>query len=118
MVVYGVVARNLHSKAFMKNNLSHSKSPEGTTVAKIVGAGLTGVLSFVAAMLTTFVEAGGFWRYFWLGACIVFFVCAFSLVILASTEGLRIDHAGLRFEPRKILLADQETEIRKDRRAN
>jgi hypothetical protein len=49
---------------------------------------------------------------------ILFFVCAFSLVILASTEGLRIDNAGLRFEPRKILLADQETEIRKDRRVN
>ena len=101
----------------MKNNLSHSKSPEGTTVAKIVGAGVTGALSFVAAMLTTFVEAGGFWRYFWLGACILFFVCAFSLVILASREGLRIDHAGIRFESRKVLSADQETEMSKDRRA-
>jgi hypothetical protein len=108
----------------MKTNLSDltltdqrlPKSPEGTTVAKIVGAGVTGVLSFVAAMLTTFVEAGGFWRYFWLGACILFFICAFSLVILASTEGLRIDHAGLSFEPRKILLAGQKTRKSEDQR--
>ena len=108
----------------MKTNLSYltltdqrlPTSPEGTTVAKIVGAGVTGALSFVAAMLTTFVEAGGFWRYFWLGACILFFICAFSLVILASTEGLRIDHARLSFEPRKILLAGQKTRKSVDQR--
>jgi hypothetical protein len=84
------------------------KSTEGTTTAKIVGAGVTGMLSFVAAMFTTIVETGGFWQYFCLGVCILFFVCAFSLVILATTEGLRIDHAGLSFEPRKILLAGQK----------
>jgi hypothetical protein len=84
------------------------KSTEGTTTAKIVGAGVTGMLSFVAAMFTTIVETGGFWQYFCLSVCILFFVCAFSLVILATTEGLRIDHAGLSFEPRKILLAGQK----------
>jgi hypothetical protein len=108
----------------MKTNLSDltvtdqrlPKSPEGATVAKIVGAGVTGALSFVAAMLTTFVEAGGFWRYFWLGACILFFICAFSLVILAGAEGLRIDHAGIRFQPRKIFSAEQEARKGEDQR--
>jgi hypothetical protein len=92
------------------------KSPEGTTTAKIVGAGVTGMFSFVAAMFTTVVETGGFWQYFCLGVCILFFVCAFSLVVLATTEGLRIDHAGLSFEPRKILLAGQKTGKSEDRR--
>ena len=108
----------------MKINLSdlpatdqrRPKLPEGSTIAKIFGAGLTGTLSFVAAVLTTVVESGGFWQYFWLGACILFFVCAFSLVILASRDGLRIDHTGLRFEPRKILLAEQETRKSQDQR--
>jgi hypothetical protein len=37
------VARNLHPSAFiMKIDLSHPRSPEGTTTAKIVGAGITG----------------------------------------------------------------------------
>jgi hypothetical protein len=62
------------------------------------------------------VESGGFWQYFWLSACILFFVCAFSLVILASTDGLRIDHAGLSFKLRKILLAEQETRKSEDQR--
>jgi hypothetical protein len=92
----------------MKINLSHppatnerlARLPEGTTVAKLVGSGVTGTLSYVSAMLTTVVESGGFWQYFWLGACILFFVCAVSLVILATREGLRIDHAGLSFERR------------------
>jgi hypothetical protein len=113
------MARNLPSSALiMKIDLSHPRSPEGTTTAKIVGAGITGMLSFVSAVLTTVVESGGFWQYLWLGACILFFVCAASLVVLASIEGIRIDHAGLRYEPRKILSADQETEMSKDRRVN
>ena len=102
----------------MKIVLSHTQSPEGTATAKIVGAGITGMLSFVSAVFTTVVESGGFSQYLWLGACILFFVCAASLVVLASIEGIRIDHAGLRFEPRKALSADQETEMSKDRRAN
>lgn len=65
---------------------------------KIVCAGVTGMLSFVSAVLTTVVESGGFWQYFWLGACILFFVGAMSLVVLATREGLRIDHARLSFE--------------------
>lgn len=108
------VARNLPSNAFMKNNLLHPRSPEGTTIAKIVGAAITGTLAYVAAAFTTIVESGGFWQYFFLGACILFFICAVSFVVLASIEGMRIDHAGLSFEPRKILLAEQKTEMNKD----
>jgi hypothetical protein len=59
-----------------------------------------GMLSFASAVLTTVVEQGGFWQYFWLGICILFFVCAMGLVILASKDGIRIDHNGLSFEPR------------------
>lgn len=118
------MACNLRSAVFMKFNLSHSPAngqplprlPEGTTTAKVVGAGVTGMLSFVSAVFTTVVESGGFWQYFWLGACILFFVCAASLVILATREGLRIDHSGLSFEPRQILLAGQKTRKSEDRR--
>ena len=119
------VARNLHPSALMKINLSHSPAtnerllrlPEGTTVAKLVGSGVTGTLSYVSAMLTTVVESGGFWQYFWLGACILFFVGAVSLVILATREGLRIDHAGLSFEPHDTsLVTKQKTGISEDNR--
>ena len=101
----------------MKINLSRSpatgksvpRSPEGTTLAKIVAASLTGIISFVAAVLTTVVESGGFWQYFWLGSCILSFICAATLVILASKEGVRIDHTGLSFEPREASsVADQK----------
>jgi hypothetical protein len=120
------VAHNLHPSALMKINLSHSPAtnerlprlPEGTTVAKLVGSGVTGTLSYVSAMLTTVVESGGFWQYFWLGACILFFVGAVSLVILATREGLRIDHAGLSFERRGTSsVAKQTTGISEDHRA-
>jgi hypothetical protein len=111
------VAHNLHSNAFMKNNLSHPRSPEGTTIAKIVGAAITGTLAYVAAAFTTIVESGGFWQYFCLGACILFFVCAVSFVVLASIEGMRIDHVGLSFEPHdRSPVPDQKTRIGQDHR--
>jgi hypothetical protein len=109
----------------MKINLSHPPAtnkrlprlPEGRTTAKIVGAGVTGMLSFVSAVLTTVVESGGFWQYFWLGACILFFVCAATLVILATREGVRIDHAGLSFEPKGTSsVAQQKTRTSEDHR--
>jgi hypothetical protein len=91
----------------MNTKLSHSQAtsqplprlPEATTIAKLVGFGVTGMLSIFSAVITTVVESGGFWQYFWLGACIFFFVCALSFVILATKDGLRIDRAGLSFEP-------------------
>lgn len=90
----------------MKINLSQApvtgrlpRFPEATTIAKLVGFVVTGMLCIFTAILTTVVESGGFWQYFWLGVCIVLFVSAFSFVIWATKDGLRIDHAGLRFEP-------------------
>jgi hypothetical protein len=90
----------------MKKNFSdplaaeerHPRSPEGTTVAKLAGFVVTGMLCIFAAIMTTVVESGGFWQYFWLGLCIALFISAFSFIIWATKDGLRIDHAGLRFE--------------------
>jgi hypothetical protein len=46
---------------------------------------LAGVISYIAAMLTTFVEVHGFWRPFWLAVCIGSFICAVALI----SEGVR-----------------------------
>jgi hypothetical protein len=107
----------------MKIQLSHvpttdqrpSRFPEATTIAKLIGFVVAGMLCIFAAILTTVVESGGFWQYFWLSVCISLFVCAFSMVVWATKDGLRIDHAGLSFEPRKLAPAEQETGISGDR---
>jgi hypothetical protein len=62
----------------------------GTASDKIVLAEfafgtLAGVISYVAAMLTTFVEVHGFWRPLWLAICIASFICAAGLI----AEGAR-----------------------------
>ena len=75
---------------------------DATSTAKIVGAGITGILSFVAAVFTTVVESGGFWQYFWLGVCVLFFVCAMSLVIFATQDGLKVDHAQVGFDTHDV----------------
>jgi hypothetical protein len=101
------VARNLHLLYFMKINLSPAPAseqrlrrfPEATTIAKLIGFVVTGMLCIFSAVMTTVVESGGFWQYLWLGVCIFLFVSAFSFVIWATKDGLRIDHLGLRFEP-------------------
>ena len=46
---------------------------------------LAGVIAYVAATLTTFVEVHGFWRPFWLVICIASFACATGLIV----EGAR-----------------------------
>ena len=46
---------------------------------------LAGVISYVAAILTTFVEVHGFWRPLWLAICIASFICATGLI----SEGAR-----------------------------
>jgi hypothetical protein len=43
---------------------------------------LAGIISYTAAILTTFVETAGFWRYFWLTVCIAAFACACCLIVL------------------------------------
>jgi hypothetical protein len=117
------VACNLRASVLMKTNLSQPPATderfprllERTTIAKIVGAGVTGTLFFVSAALTTVVESGGFWQYFWLGTCILFFVCAASLVILATREGMR--NAGRSFEPDNASsIGKQKTGVNEDHR--
>lgn len=89
--------------------------PEATTIAKLVGFVVTGMLCIFSAVMTTVVESGGFWQYFWLGLCIVLFVSAFSFIIWATKDGLRIDHSGLRFEsPETSSVSVKETGIGED----
>jgi len=91
----------------MKINGSHAPATdqrqprflEGTTIAKLAGFVVTGMLCIFAAVMTTVVESGGFWQYFWLGATILLFISAFSFIVWATKDGLRIDHEGLSFEP-------------------
>jgi hypothetical protein len=119
------VARNLHLLYFMKINLSPTPAseqrlrrfPEATTIAKLIGFVVTGMLCIFSAVMTTVVESGGFWQYFWLGICIFLFVSAFSFVIWATKDGLRIDHLGLRFElPETSSVSVDETEKGQDLR--
>ena len=46
-------------------------------------APLAGILSYVAAVLTTVVEPAGLWQYVCLGICIVNFIAACFFVVLA-----------------------------------
>jgi hypothetical protein len=85
---------------------------EATTISKLAGFVVAGMLCIFTAVLTTVVESGGFWQYFWLGVTIFLFVCAFSFIIWATKDGLRIDHAGLSFEPHdKSPVSVKETKI-------
>jgi hypothetical protein len=93
------------------------RSPEAGTIVKLVGAGVTGILSFVAAVFTTVVESGGFWQGFWLGACLLLFICAMSFVIFAGKDGIRLDHTGLSFGPSdRASVPEQETKLGEDHR--
>jgi hypothetical protein len=91
--------------------------PEATTIAKLVGFVVTGMLCIFSAVMTTVVESGGFWQYFWLGVTIILFVSAFSFIVWATKDGLRIDHLGLRFEsPETSSESMKETGIGEDLR--
>jgi hypothetical protein len=124
MTPCGVWPATCISAALMKVYLSHSKpaghsrlSLEATTFAKLIGFVVTGMLCILTAVFTTVVESGGFWRYFWLGACILLFFCAVSFIILATKDGLIIDHTGLSFEPHDTSsVAEQKAEIGEDHR--
>ena len=57
---------------------------------------LAGVISYVAAILTNFVEVHGFWRPLWLAICIASFICAAGWIAEGARNfGRRCD------EPRK-----------------
>jgi H+/Cl- antiporter ClcA len=56
-------------------------------LTNIFAAAITGAIAYVAAIMATTVEEwNGFWRYVWLGICIVTFLYAFVSVILAVTR--------------------------------
>ena len=46
-------------------------------------AAIAGAIAYVAAIMTTTVYSGGFWRDFWLGICLVMFIFSFISLILA-----------------------------------
>jgi hypothetical protein len=120
MTQFRIMAHNLHLLHFMKINLSPAsvrerglpRLPEATTIAKLIGFVVTGMLCIFSAVMTTVVESGGFWQYFWLGVCICLFVSAFSFIIWATKDGLRIDHAGIRFEaPETSPVSENEARV-------
>jgi hypothetical protein len=47
---------------------------------------LAGVISFVAAVVTTVVEVPGPWRSFWLLICIATFACAVGLIVAGTSN--------------------------------
>jgi hypothetical protein len=55
-------------------------------LVKVFWATLAVVLSYVAAFVATLVESGGFWQYFWLGACIASSSSGCLLTILACRQ--------------------------------
>jgi hypothetical protein len=53
---------------------------------KLLLASFAAVLSYAAAFVATLVEAGGFWQYFSLGACLASSSSACLLTILACRQ--------------------------------
>ena len=60
-------------------------SVDKLVLAEFAFGTLAGVISFVAAVITTVVAVPGPWRSFWLAICIASFVCAVGLI----AEGAR-----------------------------
>jgi peptidoglycan/LPS O-acetylase OafA/YrhL len=55
-------------------------------LVKFFWATLAVVLSHVAAFVATLADSGGFWQYFWLGACLVSCSSGWLLTILACRQ--------------------------------
>ena len=64
-------------------NLTAETAVDGAITMHIFRAALAGAIAYVAAMMTTMVESGGFWRDLWLGICLATFIFSFVSVILA-----------------------------------
>jgi hypothetical protein len=63
-----------------------SETIDSAILVKLLLATLAGFLSYVAAVFTTVLESGGFWRYLWLGVCLVTFASASLLIVLACRD--------------------------------
>ncbi|HEY2422916.1 MAG TPA: hypothetical protein VGH55_02360 [Chthoniobacterales bacterium] len=74
----------LHDPAQL--HLSKSETAvDRLVLAEFAFGTLAGVISYVAAILTNFVEVHGSWRPLWLAICIASFICAAGLI----AEGAR-----------------------------
>jgi hypothetical protein len=69
-----------------ERNFRCSETTDTAILVKLSWATLAGVLSYVAAVFTTVLELGGFWRYFWLGICLATFACACFLIVRACRD--------------------------------
>jgi hypothetical protein len=68
----------------LKHPVQSSETALDTRVLiEIFLATLAGILSYVAAVLTTVVEPAGLWQYVCLGICIANFIAACFFVVLA-----------------------------------
>jgi len=57
---------------------------DSRVLTEIFFATLAGILSYVAAVLTTVVEPAGLWQYVCLGVCIATFIAACFFVVLLN----------------------------------
>ena|ERR1700736_2640349 len=57
---------------------------DNLVLAEFAFGTLAGVISFVAAVITTVVELPGPWRSFWLLICIATFACAVGLIVAGT----------------------------------
>jgi hypothetical protein len=65
--------------------IKRETAADNLVLAEFAFGTLAGVISFVAAVITTVVEVPGPWRSFWLLICIVTFACAVGFIV----EGTR-----------------------------
>jgi hypothetical protein len=64
-------------------NLSAETAVDSAIAAHVFKAAIAAAIAYVAAMMTTMVESGGFGRDLWLGICLATFIFSFVSVILA-----------------------------------
>jgi hypothetical protein len=85
------LAMKLEIRPFPSHNPSElhltkrETAADNLVLAEFAFGTLAGVISFVAAVITTVVEVPGPWRSFWLLICIATFACAVGFIV----EGTR-----------------------------
>jgi hypothetical protein len=61
-------------------------------LTKMVGSAVFGLLFFITAMFTTMLDLSPFWRTFWLGFCLAFFLLALAGVFILCGD-LNAEHS-------------------------
>jgi hypothetical protein len=64
-------------------NLTTETAVDNAIIIDIFKAAIAAAIAYVAAIMTTTVESGGFWRSFWLGICLATFIFSFVSLIVA-----------------------------------